>query len=120
MTGLEALKNLADRFAIKKYDEEGDLIYWEGTIDREYAIIENEFIRLYKIEEAVRNISSVWANATIKLKAFEIIKEKEVDAYMLMDLETLEEYNEWVLKRYGAYYQLTQEEFKLLKETMLE
>lgn len=48
-------------------------------------------------------------------KALKIIFEKKVDVYMLNDLGTLEEYNEWVLKKYGTYYQLTQEEFDLLK-----
>lgn len=52
----------------------------------------------------------------IKLKkVLEILFEKQVDVYMLFDLG-LEEYNKWVLQRYGTYYQLTQEEFDLLKE----
>ena len=49
-------------------------------------------------------------------KVLKIIKEKNVDVYILNDLGTLEEYNEWVLKKYGTYYQLTKEEFELLKE----
>ena len=48
-------------------------------------------------------------------KVLEIIKEKAVDVYVLFDLG-LEEYNKYVLKRYGTYYQLTEEEFNLLKE----
>lgn len=48
-------------------------------------------------------------------KVLKIIKEKNVDIYIFNDLGTLEEYNEWVLKKYGTYYQLTQEEFNLLK-----
>lgn len=47
-------------------------------------------------------------------KTLEIIKEKAVDVYVLFDLG-LEEYNKYVLKRYGTYYQLTEEEFNLLK-----
>ena len=39
--------------------------------------------------------------------------------YVLNDLGTLEEYNEWVLKKYGTYYQLTKEEFVLLKEWLV-
>lgn len=50
-------------------------------------------------------------------KVLEIIKEKAVDVYVLFDLG-LEEYNKYVLKRYGTYYQLTQEEFNLLKEVL--
>ena len=48
-------------------------------------------------------------------KVLKILFEKKVDIYVLMDLGTLEEYNEWVLKRYGTYYQLTEEDFDLLK-----
>ena len=48
-------------------------------------------------------------------KVLKVIFEKNVDIYLLNDLGTLEEYNEWVLKKYGTYYQQTQEEFDLVK-----
>ena len=47
-------------------------------------------------------------------KALKVIFEKKVDVYMLNDLGTLEDYNEWVLKKYGTYYQLTQDEFEFI------
>ena len=47
-------------------------------------------------------------------KALKVIFEKKVDIYILNDLGTLEDYNEWVLKKYGTYYQLTQEEFEFI------
>lgn len=47
-------------------------------------------------------------------KVLKIIFEKRVDMYMLFDLG-FEEYNKWVLQRYGTYYQLTQEDFEWLK-----
>lgn len=51
-------------------------------------------------------------------KVLEIIKEKCVDIYILKDLGTLDDYNKWILQRYGTYYQITQEEFNLLKEVL--
>lgn len=57
-----------------------------------------------------------------KLKAFEIIKEKRVDITTLMDCHNAEEYNRWVdVRSHYSYrpFELTQEEFDLLKETLL-
>ena len=49
-----------------------------------------------------------------KLKAFEIIKEKRVDVWVLAYALTLKDYNE-----VNVYTKLTQEEFNLLKEVLL-
>ena len=53
-------------------------------------------------------------------KALEIILKKNVDIYMLNDLGTLDAYNNWVVQRYGTYYQLTEEEFNTVKEVVGE
>lgn len=37
MTSKEALEKLVDRLAEKKYDENGNLIYWKSTTDKECA-----------------------------------------------------------------------------------
>ena len=53
-----------------------------------------------------------------ELKALEIIKEKRVNAAILINSESLEEYNSTV----GFYFlknQLTQEEYDLLREVVL-
>lgn len=52
-------------------------------------------------------------NAELK-EALRIIKEKDVDIFMLNDLENLEDYNGCISIKYGEYYQLTQEEYDLL------
>lgn len=52
-----------------------------------------------------------------KLKAFEIIKEKEVDIHNLLISKTAEQYNgytHWL----GCKGNLTQEEFEILKEVL--
>lgn len=74
-------------------------------------------IDVWKIEDIVQSlhIKQALQKAQEQEKILNIIKEKNVDMYMLNDLGTFEEYNEWVLKKYGTYYQLTQEEFDTLK-----
>ena len=39
MTSKEALNSIADKYAIKEYDKDGNLIKWAGTIDKEYLTI---------------------------------------------------------------------------------
>lgn len=49
----DALASLIDRLAIKEYDEDGDLVYWESTCDEEFFYID------------------------VAIKALEIIKNRE-------------------------------------------
>ena len=77
---------------------------------------------LKELEEYMGRKNQLWVDFMKISKQFKeqekilnIIFKKKVDIYILNDLGTLEEYNEWVLKKYGTYYQLTQEEFDLLK-----
>lgn len=54
-----------------------------------------------------------------QLKALEIIKEKRVDTYFLMQTDTLEEYNKSLHTcSWFPSYELTQEEYDLLKEVL--
>lgn len=85
-----------------------DLVTCQGSFEQAqkyYNTLEESILKAQEQEKE---------NAEYK-KILNIIKEKKVDIYILNDLGTLEEYNEWVLKKYGTYYQLTQEEFTLLK-----
>ena len=52
-----------------------------------------------------------------ELKAFEIIKEKYVDLVILRDVDIVEKYNKYIKLSY-CRKELTQEEFKLLKEVV--
>ena len=53
-----------------------------------------------------------------ELQAFEIVKEKRVDLLQLDYSETVDDYNEYMLRVGGGYYTLTEEEFNLLKEVL--
>lgn len=56
-----------------------------------------------------------WNKNQKKLKALEIIKEKEVNVYLLNCCNNLYEYNNWA----SDEEQLTKEEYELLKEVLL-
>ena len=53
-----------------------------------------------------------------ELQAFEIVKEKRVDLLQLDYSETVDDYNDYMLKVGGGYYSLTEEEFFLLKRAL--
>ena len=86
---------------------------------KEWELIKNIYgcTTILMQEEEAKETKNAFEVIEKSLKALEIIKEKAVDVYILFDLG-LEEYNKYVLKRYGTYYQLTQEEFNLLKEVL--
>lgn len=52
------------------------------------------------------------------LKALEIIKEKDVDIYILRKCKTVDEYNSKIVHIVGEIRELTEDEFNLLKETL--
>lgn len=112
LSPLEALEKLVDRLAIKKYDENGNLIYWESTTDKEYNIIETALKRLEKIETTTHSV--LREDISNKLKAFEIIKSKKVNVRCLMSGWNLGKYNS-----YKSHIKLTEEEYELLKEVFL-
>lgn len=52
------------------------------------------------------------------LNALEIIKEKDVDIYILRKCKTVDEYNFKIVHIVGETRELTEEEFELLKEVL--
>lgn len=95
LTPLQALEKLVDRLAIKKYDENGNLIYWQSTTDNEYSIIKTAlkdyehsqqqrelyFKQAKELKECYKNElknTAYYNNLALKYKkALEIIKEKK-------------------------------------------
>ena len=69
-------------------------------------------------EEQVKFITQSLCVIEKELKAFEIVKNKNVECWYLTQCEDLEEYNDYKLKKDGTYFTLTQEEFELLKEVL--
>ena len=53
-----------------------------------------------------------------ELQAFKLVKEKRVDLLQLDYSETVDDYNDYMLRVGGGYYTLTEEEFNLLKEVL--
>lgn len=53
-----------------------------------------------------------------ELQGFEIVKEKRVDLLQLDYSETVDDYNDYMLRVGGGYYTLTEEEFSLLKRVL--
>lgn len=91
--GLEALKKFAHRLGEAKVDENGEIYNSLGDMYEPYKTIEKE------------------------LKALEIIMKKNIDTELLNNCHSVCEYN----ARFPAIrekYQLTQEEFGLLKEVL--
>ena len=87
---LEALNNLVERLAIKKYDDKGNLICWESTIDKEYNIIETALKRLEELEKAFKLLSKedektkkFLTKEIEKNRALEIIKKHKLLNYVL-------------------------------------
>lgn len=69
--------------------------------------------------EIKTNLSNEYRIIENSLKALEIIKKKKVDTYFLMQTDTLEEYNNSLHTcSWFPNYELTQEEYKLLKENL--
>lgn len=105
---LEALEN------IKHYDSR------VGLHEDDYKIIETALKRL----ESVDRVGEMFCvNVDKKLKALEIIKEKEVNVFDVLATGYVEYYNMCVVNKirpeYCNSYFLTQEEYELLKEVLL-
>ena len=60
-----------------------------------------------------------WRKIEKSLKALEIIKEKRVDVVILFNSPSLTLYNTILVIRNESEYELTQEEYDLLKEVLL-
>ena len=104
---LDALTKIVDTYYIDNMDKEISII---ETALNDYEILKNDFISMkdFKYEQ---------------LDAFEIIKKKQVDVHYLLicieqNINPLQFYNEY-MKEHNALC-LTQEEFDLLKKTLIE
>lgn len=54
-----------------------------------------------------------------KIKTLEIIKEKDVDIYILRNCKTVDEYNSKIVHIVGETRELTEDEFDLLEEMLV-
>lgn len=88
-------------------------------------IIEKELKRLEELEKAFDSLSKddekakkLLSKEIEKNRAFEIIKEKQVNVSALLALDFLEQYNGYCLMVGGCKY-LKQEEYDLLKEVLV-
>jgi len=85
---------------------------------KEYEFLKNFFYKLkekYGIDDLdyLEHIVREYDNNKKKLKALEIIKEKEVYPTFLLNCKSVEEYNHECINK------ITQEEYDLLKEVLL-
>lgn len=110
--GLEALEKLVDKLAIKKYDENGNLIYWESTTDNEYTIIEKE-LKEYE---------------NLKISYLENLLNEQSKEYIYKKLKALDEilalYDKWLGNEMSdfEFFTLLNEiahKYDLLKEVLL-
>lgn len=107
--GLEAFERISNHIEVS----------FDYSSDEDLSIIEKELKRLEDLEYAfsslVKAFNSLSKDNEKELKALEIIREKRVQVGDLLYSPDLESYNK---ERYRLY-QLTQEEYDLLKEVML-
>ena len=54
MTGKDAISRIADKCAKKKYDAFGNLIFWQGTIDKEVIAVENDLNKYEVLKDFVK------------------------------------------------------------------
>lgn len=109
MEALEALRKIVDRLAIKKYNDKGELIYWQSTTDEEYQIIE---VALKENEILVGEITYLKNRYKSCFKALDLILRKNVFLPTVIFCQTVDYYNQYHSP------ELTQEEFDFLKETI--
>ena len=53
-------------------------------------------------------------------KALNIIVDRDVNTYFLVESCDLDEYNDYILKTIGSYYTLNQEQYDFLKEVIVK
>lgn len=104
LSPLEALEEIRNFFHPFENEETFEII--ETTL-KDYE----KKTKLAKEYDDVNNVAK-------RLKALEIIKEKQVDVYAVIESKSLKEMNDrfWFPKE---EYKLTQEEYDLLKEVLL-
>ena len=127
LQALEEIQNYKIKFdANIKYENGNETQYRFETIKdmflKQFAIIETALKRIpelerenFELSEQVGMYATYKCEDEKKLKALEIIKEKEVDVFIFLHSGYLETYNDIVEDN----RKLTQEEYDLLKEVLL-
>lgn len=108
MTPLEALEKLVDDITFSKEDEEYRII---KTALKEYWLYKQDYERVMNEKNS---LLEEHRKSQMKLKAFEIIKKKDVDIGWLKRAKDLHEYNSGM--GVNSYSALTQEEYEVLNE----
>ena len=140
LEALEYIENFNNkRFFNIKYDN-GDQAHYEyqtikDLFPKEFGLIETALKRLEEHDKLFKkyDINDNWLEPALyviknhfpmdtetqlkKLKAFEIVAEKDVDGGWLRRAKDLHEYNNGM--GINSYSALTQEEYELLKEVLL-
>ena len=106
--------------------EDDDLSYaWSEQAKEDKKIVKQalkdyENLKLSLFPHPQKNGEEYRQNAIKRLLALEIIKEKQVDIYLLCTCNSVDEYNSMFEHRFGSYDEraLTQEEYDLLKEVL--
>jgi adenosine deaminase len=118
---IEKIKTmLKQKDCVLRYIESEDCFAVKTILSDSWYKLTPEFVE-NNVREEIKPLPLIEKNKQLKeenseyKKVLEIIKEKKVDIYILSDLGKLDDYNKWVLQRYGTYYQLTEKEFELLK-----
>ena len=112
----ETLKGIEDNYTFDIDDDFMGLdIILKANCDVSYS--EKSFYWCAKVNYVndVVKVVNDSLNAKHKIKALDIIKEKDVDIYILNHCKTVDEYNSKIVHIIGEIRELTQEEFDLLK-----
>lgn len=117
-------KKITPLKAFKKLREQNDFLK-ERNIPKEYRyddeldIIETALKEYEGAKKHIKALNKERIENLLKLKAFDIIKEKQVDVYILLKTKSLDEYNEWYVGIQDDFMPLTQDEYELLREVLL-
>ena len=118
LDALEEIKHTTDLYRpneLNGYKEELDII---ETALKDYQVLKNKYDVLEtEYCDQQRSMLKYDEVKDKKFKAFEIIKEKNVNVFYLKNANSVEEYN--IGLDLPKIWQLTQEEFDLLEEVLL-
>lgn len=118
--GLEALERVRNQRVFIDFEIDATV---NDFCEKDLDIIETELKdnEDLKTQFAVNSMNEFFRtlDEQKKLKALEIIIEKDVSMYWLRHSKNVDEYNNFILTDKRQYQKLTQEEYDLLKEVLL-
>ena len=120
LTPLEALQEIKEQIKIfyaMLDDRASNKNNLEPTLNK-LSIIEKSLKELDFYRKRDAQFKQDVNNLVDKLKALEIIKNKEVNVRLIYETETVDDYNYCVGKYINLDLSLTQEEYDLLKEVL--